>query len=159
MKAIHKFISLFCLIAVIGVAGTAHAQNPDKATVQKLIDSKNFVFKAQTMFPASGSARPLTPEFDVRLWSDSVISHLPYFGRAYNIGYGNDQGIKFTSTDFDYKIKTRKKGGWQVSLRPKDTREVRELNFLVSENGNTLLQVTSNNRQSISFNGYITERK
>jgi hypothetical protein len=159
MNFVYRFFSALALFVLVIVGNSSRAQDLDKATVQKLIESKNFVFKAQTVFPATGTARPLTPEFDVSVWRDSVISHLPYFGRAFNITYGSDAGIKFTSTDFDYKITPRKKGGWQVTLRPKDTREVRELNFIVSENGRTSLQVNSTNRQSISFNGYIEERK
>lgn len=147
------------MLASMSFTNAAHAQDLDQVTIQTMINSKSFVFKAQTALPSGIAARQLTPDYDVRLWSDSVISYLPYFGRSYSASFGVEGGIKFTSTDFDYKVKQRKKGGWEINLIPKDTREVRELNFTISENGNAYLQVTSNSRQSISFYGYIAERK
>jgi len=157
----HKNIGSFVFVlASFFISSVLHAQNLDKAVVQDFINSKNFVFKAQTALPLSGSSKMLTSDYDVRFLGDSIVAYLPYYGRAYTAVYGTEGGgIHFTSTKFEYKAKPRKKGGWEVSIRPSDTRDVRELNFTISENGNASLQVTSNNRQPISFQGYVMERK
>jgi hypothetical protein len=145
---------------VIVLSSTAiNAQKLDKALVENFVRSKEFVFKAQTVLPMSGASRQLTSDYDVRFLGDSIVAYLPYFGRAYSAGYGEGGGIDFTSTKFDYTAKQRKKGGWNISIKPKDTKDVQQLNFAVSENGYATLQITSNNRQPISFNGYIVERK
>jgi hypothetical protein len=136
-----------------------HAQGLDKSAVQNFIKTTEFVFKAQTVLPMTGMSRQLTSEYDVRFLGDSVVAYLPYFGRAYSAGYGEGGGIDFTSTKFEYKVKERKKGGWDISIRPQDAKDVQSLNFTVSENGYASLQVTSNNRQPISYNGYVMERK
>lgn len=136
-----------------------HAQDLDKSVVQNFIKTKEFVFKAQTVLPMTGMSRQLTSEYDVRFLGDSVVAYLPYFGRAYSAGYGEGGAIDFTSTKFEYKVKERKKGGWDISIKPQDAKDVQALNFTVSENGYATLQVTSNNRQSISYNGYVMERK
>jgi len=137
-----------------------HAQDLDKAQVHDFIQSKEFVFKAQTVMPMSGGSRQLTTEYDVRFLGDSIISYLPYFGRSYTATYGSESGgIDFTSTKFDYKTKARKKGGWDVTVKPQDVKEIQEMNFTISENGSASLRVTSTNRQPISFNGYIVKRK
>lgn len=136
-----------------------HAQDLDKSIVQNFIKTKEFVFKAQTVLPMTGMSRQLTSDYDVRFLGDSVVAYLPYFGRAYSAGYGEGGAIDFTSTKFEYKVKERKKGGWDVSIKPKDAKDVQALNFTVSENGYASLQVTSNNRQPISYNGYVMERK
>lgn len=156
MKAIK-----FCfLILAMVVTATAFTQDLDKATVDKLVNSKSFVFKAQTALPIGMTARQLTgSDYDVRLWADSIVTYLPYFGRSYSASYGDDGGIKINSTNFKYKAKKRRKGGWEVTITPNNAKNVRELNFTISENGSAYLQVTSNSRQSISFNGYIVERK
>lgn len=150
-------VSLVLMIVVSSIA--AHAQDADKAVVQNIIEKKEFVFKAQSATPMSGMTRQLTTDYDVRFLGDSVISYLPYFGRAYSAGYGEGGGIDFTSTKFEYKVIERKKGGWAVSIKPKDVRDVQTMNFSISENGYATLQVNSNNRQPISFYGYIVERK
>lgn len=136
-----------------------NAQNLDKSVVQNFIQSKEFVFKAQTVLPMTGPSRQLTSDYDVRFLGDSIVAYLPYFGRAYSAGYGEGGGIDFTSTKFDYKAKQRHKGGWDISITPQDAKDVRQLNITVSEDGYATLQVTSNNRQPISFYGYIVERK
>lgn len=150
-------VSFVWMIGFSSIA--AHAQDIDKALVQNIIEKKEFVFKAQSVTPMSGMTRQLTSEYDVRFLGDSVISYLPYFGRAYSAGYGEGGGIDFTSTNFEYKVNERKKGGWDVSIKPKDVRDVQTMNFSISENGYAMLQVNSNNRQPISFYGYIVERK
>lgn len=148
------------LLIIIVLSSTAiNAQKPDKALIQNFVQSKEFVFKAQTVLPMSGVSRQLTSDYDVRFLGDSIIAYLPYFGRAYSAGYGEGGGIDFTSTKFDYSAKQAKKGGWNISVKPKDAKDIQQLNFTISENGNATLQVTSNNRQPISFNGYIVERK
>lgn len=144
---------------VLFSATMASAQKLDKASVQNAVNSKQFVFKAQTVLPMAGTSRFLTTDYDVKVLGDSLVSYLPYFGRAYNVTYGDRGGIDFTSTQFDYKVKPRKKGGWDVSIETNDVKDNQRLNFSISEDGYAYLQVISNNRQPISFNGYIVERK
>ncbi|MNY56250.1 hypothetical protein D3C86_1923090 [compost metagenome] len=71
----------------------------------------------------------------------------------------DDSGIKFKSKNFKYKADKKKKGSWQITINPKDTRDTQSMTLNVSENGYATLNVNSNNRQSISFNGYISEPK
>lgn len=150
---------LFTLLSLIIFFNVAAAQKLDQASVQKLINSKNFVFKAETVLPLSGGARQLTPDYDMRFLGDSIISYLPYFGRAYVADINGEGGIHFTSTEFAYKITGRKKGGWDIDIKLKDTRDVRQLHFIISEEGYATLQVISENRQAISYNGYIVPVK
>jgi hypothetical protein len=148
------------LFAVVVSSTSAHAQDLDKAQVQNYVHAKEFVFKAQTVIPMSGGSRQLTTEYDIKFLGDSIVSYLPYFGRSYTATYGSEGGgIDFTSTKFDYKAKARKKGGWDVTIKPQDVKEIQEMNFTISDNGSTNLRVTSTNRQPISFYGYIVQRK
>jgi hypothetical protein len=152
-------IKSLLLIAALIVFGSVHAQDSREAAVQKLIDSKNFVFRAQTVLPQRGSSRQLTSEYDLRLLGDSVVSFLPFFGRAYEAPIGQtDGGIKFTSTDFSYNVKKKKKG-WDITIVPKDARDVRQLFLNVSAGGYARLQVLSTNREGIAYNGYIEALK
>lgn len=156
----NLFKPLAGLLVVILSSASIHAQNLDKTQVQNFVQSKEFVFKAQTVMPMSGGSRQLTTEYDVRLLGDSIVSYLPYFGRAYSASYGSGNGgIDFTSTKFDYKAKARKKGGWDITIKPQDAKEIQEMNFTISENGSANLRVTSTNRQPISFYGYVVRRK
>lgn len=157
MKTLYSTYSLLLLIFIAGIACNAsHAQQSEQ-NVTSLIESKRYVFVAQSANPVGGRFRQLTSnEYDVRVTPDSVISYLPYFGRAYTAPIDpSNTGIRFTSTKFEYRETIRKKGGWNILIEPKDAQDVRQLTLIISENGTASLQVNSNNRQSISYNGRI----
>ena len=135
-----------------------HAQEKDSA-LQKIIESKRFVFRAQSASPQRSGTKQLTSEYDVKLLGDSIISYLPYFGRAYSAPMGTGGGgIQFTSSQFTYSNKKKNKG-WDITITPKDAGDVRQLFFSISNSGYARLQVTSNNREPISFNGIIESLK
>jgi len=65
----------------------------------------------------------------------------------------------FTTSKFEYLKEDNKKDGWDVTITPKDAADVQKLYLHISSNGYATLQVTSTNRQSISFSGYIEENR
>jgi len=149
MKTLYKVLTLILLLPL---SFALHAQ--DAATVRTAIESKSYTFVARTANPMRGSGVNLTTGYDIRVKGDTVISVLPYYGRAHaptpNIG----GGIRFTSTDFTYKME-RTGDGWNIRITPNDQREVRDLHLSVSNNGYATLQVTQLNRDAISFYGII----
>ena len=155
----HHTSSIFTLtLALLFTAGfSAHAQDLDKTTVSSMVSSGRFIFKAQSANPMTGNNVQLTADYDLKVSPDSLVAFLPYFGRAYTINPNAEGGIKFTSTDFEYKSKQKRKKGWEISINPRDTREVRQMSLSVSPNGYATLQVISNNRQPISFYGYLVK--
>src|SRR4051812_10006074 len=73
------------------------------AQIQNLVNSKNYVFVAQTVLPLGGRVRNLTSPYDLKVAGDTVISDLPYFGRAFVAPIDPAEGgIRFTSTNFSY---------------------------------------------------------
>jgi len=104
--------------------------------------------------------KQLTPGYSLKVSGDSLVANLPYFGRAYSAPMNPaDAGINFTSTNFDYKVAERKKGGYDISIRSKDKTYNADFALTVYDNGSAYLQVTSTDKQPISFNGYLKERK
>lgn len=131
-----------------------------EAMVKDLITSRQYIFFAQSVTPMSGRQRFLTGDNTLSVAKDTVISDLPYFGRAYSAPMNTSEGgIKFTSLNFDYLVSDRKKGGWNITIKPKDKQDVQLLILNVFVDGTASLQVTSNNRQPIQFNGYISGKK
>lgn len=132
-----------------------------KDAIEQMITNHSYVFKAQTVLPTGAVPnRQLTSDYDLRVSRDTVVSYLPYFGRAYTAPMDPTKGgIQFTSVKFDYKETKRKKGGWDIIIKPQDTPDATQLILNISEAGYASLQVLSNNRQPISFSGYIVERK
>jgi len=145
---------------MLSVALQAQDKQDKKAVVSNMVESQRYVFKAQTALPTSGRTRQLNSDFDLQITKDTIASYLPYFGRAYTAPVNPTEGpLTFTSTKFDYKVTNRKKGGWDIVITPQDQQDPRQMMLSIFENGSASLNVTSNNRQPISFNGYITAKK
>jgi uncharacterized protein DUF4251 len=156
MKKVKNFVLLFLSFVTITVTAAAQEKKEDK--IKRIVGEQNYVFVAQLVNPQNGRSRNLnTLDYTLTVRKDSVISYLPYFGRAYSAPINSsDGGIKFTSTQFDY-INSPKGNKWQITIKPKDGTDVQQMYLDIFDNGNATLQVTSNNRQGISFNGYIIE--
>jgi hypothetical protein len=159
----HNFLLLLatCLLTAVLQPQFSVAQNKKDsvkiAKVTELIVNQHYTFKAQTTTPLSGRLRQLTSDYDLQVSKDVIISQLPYFGRAYSAPINpSDGGIQFTSKDFEYTLTDKKKGGWDVTIKFKDVKDVQQMQLSIFNNGTASLQVTSNNRQAISFSGYIT---
>lgn len=162
---ILKSAFLAGIVIALGL-NTAQAQSKKEAerisqqkSIASAIETQDFVFKAQSILPAYGSSRQLSGGYDLRIAPDKVVSFLPYMGRIYSPPVDPAEGpLRFTSTDFAYAERAQKKGGWSISIKPKDIRTVREFTLNVSEDGYATLQVSGNDRQPVTFYGYITEK-
>jgi hypothetical protein len=148
---------LFLLTALVASFQQIEAQL-DTAIVRQKVEAKTYTFIAQRASPMRGRVVQLTSLYDLRITGDSVIAGLPYYGRAYSAPINpSDNGINFTSVAFDYQSQFRKKR-WEITIRPKDVPNVSEMNLTIYSNGRASLQVTSNNRQPISFDGVLSPK-
>jgi hypothetical protein len=156
MSTVNIMKSLFFLVALAAVIPVC-AQSTDKtAAIQSLVESKNYVFRAQMALPQAGQARNLTSIYDVKISTNSIVSDLPYFGRAYAPVDPNEGGIQFTSKDFTYTSKPKKKGGWEIAIKPNDIKaDVKQMWLTITTDGYATLRVICNNRNPITFNGQV----
>ena len=157
----HAFILLTVLflpaLVFLPQFSSAQKDSAKTAAIKDLVNNRHYTFKAQTVTPLSGRFRQLTSEYDLQVSTDRIVAFLPYFGRAYSAPIDPSKGgIQFTSKDFDYSATPRKKDGWNISIKTKDVPDDQRMQLTVSSNGTATLQVTSNSRQAITFNGYIT---
>ena len=156
----RTFLLVLVTITSFTVSQAQESKKDKEAAIKSIVESGNYTFRAQSVTPTGGRFRQLAPEYDMSISKDLIVTHLPYFGRAYSAPISSTQGgIQFTSKDFEYTVKDRKKGGWDILIRPKDASDIQQLFLSITKSGYASLQVTSNNRQPISFNGYITEKK
>lgn len=161
MKKIILFVIvsltiLFNTSTIIAQDTKQQKQAAKEAAIKALIDAQHYSFEAQTALPIGMKIRNLTPGYELKVRKDTVEAYLPYFGRAYSATIGSaDDGIKFKTTDFKYTSTETKKGEWDITIAPKNAGDTRQLTLHVSKAGYASLQVMSNNKQSISFNGYI----
>ena len=161
-----KQIFMLLLALLVGLP-TLSAQSKQekkeqkKEAVKKLIASENYKIDVRTAMPMRGRSIPLTSPYSLEIRNDSVISYLPYFGRAYSIPYGGGDGLNFRAPLKEYDMKMDKKGNAVIEFVARNPEDRYEFRAKVFPNGSASIDVNMQNRQSISFQGelYIKEEK
>lgn len=163
------------LITALAFSGLNAVAQTDKATTAKIVEAKTYTFVARSVTPLNtqdisnvmskmpgamqGGVINLTETYyEVKVTPDSVVAFLPYYGRSFSAPINqNDGGVKFTSKKFEYKSTKGKKHGWDTLIETKDAKESYRLAFNISDNGYVTLSLNSNNKQSVTYQGYLKE--
>jgi Domain of unknown function (DUF4251) len=163
MKILILLVACGFLSTTIGARSQTPSQDKKAAKIARIknmIDSRSYVFQAQSVMPLGGRTRQLTSDYEVEVNKESIVSYLPYFGKAYSAPIDPTKGgIEFTSKDFDYSATAAKKDGWDILIKPKDVQDVQQLSLSVSSEGYASLHVMSTSRQPISFSGIIVPKR
>ncbi|MCD7938110.1 MAG: DUF4251 domain-containing protein [Tannerellaceae bacterium] len=157
------------LLLVLGFAlfiggHSLFAQSKDKKEqireqVKELIDSREYTIDVDRAYPSSGKSVNLTSPYELRIKGDSVISYLPYFGRAYSVPYGGGEGLRFETGITDYSLAYDKKGAARIQFKAKTQEDSFTFNIQVFDNGSSSITVTPVNRQQIRFNGELKRQE
>lgn len=142
--------------------GTSQSQVGDMIEQQAYTFAAKSVFPTEdarynprVMFPNGSQLYQLSPGYYLKVTPDSVIAYLPYFGRSFTAPVNpSEGGIKFSSTDFDYK-RSMRKGNYEIEIIPHDAKDIRNLYLTISPSGFGSLRILSLNKSSISYNGEI----
>lgn len=153
------FVFFFLAAIALGCGSTQPVTNYSEASILKAVENKEYIFVATQMIPQRGRTFNLNSYYDVVVSEDSVISFLPYFGRAHTAPVNPaDGGITFTSTNFTYSSTTPREGRWEIKIRPEDETSVLDMLLTVFKGGSAYLSVNFINRTPVSFNGYVIPR-
>lgn len=153
-----QFIAFFVLLAG---SASAQSRSEKEMRIKRLLDSKNFTFVARSANPMSGGNIQLnSSNYQLSFYNDSLESYLPYFGVAYRAQYGSAESpLIFSSGHFSYQAKASKRGGQTLTIKLNSPNDPDVMILSVSPSGYGTLQVSSVNRQPISFYGSITSNR
>lgn len=170
MKNLSKiFISVLTMTLVFSCS-TQNKIAP--ANITTLLETNQFTFVAEhanpsnldvvnvmNSIPGSSSSRLLNLDsgYTVEIRADELEVTLPYFGRMYTANMDSSKNsYRFTTKDFTVDKKEGKKGSSIFTIIANDQQNIRTINMEVFKNGKTYVWIDSNDRQSISYDGYIT---
>lgn len=144
----------------------------EPAVVKQITEKNEFTFMALRAVPSGADVNNimmnLPPRTSTRMLELSygytlsikngvLTADLPYFGRVFNPSYGlENQGMKFTSRDYNLEKKQGKNGAISYTIRPNDVNRVMMVYVDIYKNGKSYVSINSNDRQPISYDGYIT---
>src|SRR5690606_29028073 len=122
MKNLINYFTSSLLLIFISLT-TFSQEKGDK--LKELINKQHYIFNVTSATSQGGRTIQLTSEYELIVSKDSIISFLPFFGRAFSAPYNpTDGGIKFTSKDFNYSSTINKKKGWSILIKPNDVDSV-----------------------------------
>ncbi|MFA6945029.1 MAG: DUF4251 domain-containing protein [Pedobacter sp.] len=160
VNRLGKGFILHFMFAMMALPVLAQNKAQKLEQFRQLMESKVFVFVAQSATPASGSMIQLDSNYYLKINKDSLESYLPYYGVAYQARFGStDSPMQFESTDFDYTSTVTKNGNYDITIRMIDPKDPNQLNLSVSTSGYASLRVISMQRQAITFYGEVVPPK
>lgn len=168
MKTLHPILILMPFILLLSFSVSGQSNKEKKAAeaekefreTKALVESNRFHFKLGHVFPQSGhDVTRFSPEGSITVTDSLAKGHLPFFGRAYSLPYGEGGGIEFDGVMKDRKIKTenrkRKKSMiYQFSIT--GLNDTYQITMDIAPGGNCNVNLNSNNRAQISYSGQVT---
>lgn len=158
-KHIFLFGALFSLLlgnlqAQVKTEKTQPSVKTEQSRIETLLNSKNFEFIAKTMFPTGGTPKNLVGSgYSLSFSPEIIISHLPFYGRAYSgMATKRDKGMRFKGKPEGFTIEKKKE--YQVNTSVNDGGTF-EISLSVSDSGNATLSISSNNRETIRYQGEV----
>lgn len=124
--------------------------------VDTALQERNFKIGVLMMYPPRGGARNVAYGYSLEVRNDSLISYLPYFGRAYDVPYGGGKGLNFTTPVGSYQESMGKNGMRIIEVGTQNEEDRFLYRIEVFDNGQSTIDVLSQNRETISFSGEMT---
>ena len=152
-----KSIAWLAGLALLSGCGTT-AMNTEKAAeqaalVRDMLSERHYKIGVNFMYPLKGPSRSLTSDYSVEVRNDSLISHLPYFGEAYDLPYGGGQGLNFSERISSYADYQKKKDEYVIEIGVKNSEDIFVYTINIFDNGRSSIDVRSRKRNPISFSG------
>jgi hypothetical protein len=152
-----------CFLMLVLLIVSSFVKQPSSSFIQneieQAINNDRWDFTADYAQPLSGQRRYITGSYYVQCRKDTLIIALPYYGRVTSgAGASNQDPLDFKSTDFKLTKEKRKKGGWNVTIKPSNS-EVQSMNFTFFDNGSAQANFIMTNRSAIDFSGKIAPAK
>lgn len=156
-----QLIVLFvCLVSFAACGSTQLTKEESeriKAQVNAALMSQNYTIKAEQMMPMGGKTKNLSGGYALEIHDDSAKAHLPFFGRATQVPYGGDGGIKFDEKMKGYKISQDDSNNlWYIEFQVNASDGYNyQFYITVFDNGRSSININSSQRDPISFYGAL----
>ena len=125
------------------------------ANVTNALNNRDYKIAIDRMYPMRGSSRHVSFGYSVEVRNDTLISYLPYFGRAYNVPYGGGKGLNFSAPIGSYQEFMKRNGQRHIEIGVSNEEDTYFYTIEVFDNGNSTVDVRARQRERISYSGHI----
>lgn len=126
---------------------------------QELVAGKHFQIVIDRVYPQGGQdVSRFNPNGKITVKDSIAEGHLPFFGRAYSLPYGEGGGIEFNAPMKNVSTKVTEKKKKQVvafNFSVPGEKDVYQFRIDIAPGGNCTVNLNSNNRANISYSGTV----
>jgi Ni/Co efflux regulator RcnB len=123
--------------------------------VQAAMEQKNYAIRTDRASTQRGRTINLTSSYGMKVSKEAVECDLPYYGQSYGGSAAGGGGVTFKSVDFTYEQQAGKKGGWDVTIKPKDQPDVQTIIISMSSDGYANISITFTARSMMRYSGQM----
>ena len=123
------------------------------AQVSEALANRHYSIRVLMMYPKRRGAVNVTSNYSLEVKGDTLVSYLPYFGRAYNVPYGGGKGYNFTAPITGYESVRTKKDQTYIVLTTDNGEGIIRYDLEINDNGRSFIRVMSREREDIEYSG------
>jgi len=128
--------------------------------IESLIESGNYEYTIRSASPQGGRTIQMTTSYSLKAVEGKYQAYLPYFGRAYSAGYGENGAIEFNGDPQNLQItRNDKKKTISVDFTIRTEIDQYKVSLVINASGYGNMLISSDKRQSISYYGLAGELK
>lgn len=164
MKKLCLTLSIISIFALSSFAQSSRKAEKNRQRdeqyklAQNLMDAGKYQFIGRRAITQKGRSIDLTTRSNfLVIKDDKAVADMPYFGRAFSAGYSStDGGVKFDGPMEEVNIqKNDKKRRIIVRFKVRSPDDTYSCSLTVTGPEAATLSVSSNKRQTITYNGII----
>ena len=158
-KSCDYTVLVLAFMALVMLSGCATSEEraaraaEQKKKVTTALMERNYKIAVDRMYMMRGGSKSVSYGYSVEVRNDSLISYLPYFGRAYSVPYGGGKGLNFAERIGSYKEFQEKNGKWHIEIGLRNEEDTYLYTIEVFDNGKSSIDVQSRQRDRISYSG------
>lgn len=121
--------------------------------VNEAIANRHLAVDVSTAQPNRGRVIHLTTLYSLEVKGDTLVSYLPYYGRAYSVPYGGGKGLNFEAIITGWRHTQPKAGEHIIQMEVPNEEDTYYYLVTLYESGKAFIDVSCRNREHISFTG------
>ena len=140
MNLSRKIMMVLATCLLLGACASQEERAAQKAEqikkVTTALKARKYKINISRMIPMKGPAKSVSA-YSIEVRNDTLISYLPYIGRAYNVPYGGGNGLNFSAPISSYNESIKKNGLRQIEISVKNSEDTYLYNLEVFDNGSS----------------------
>ena len=153
-----KWICLMAVLAFVACSTlTPEEKEARRVAIAKKVATaladRHYQIDVDMMYPLRAPGRNVGGTYSLEVRGDTLISYLPYFGRAYNVPYGGGKGLNFSAPIESYQEGMGKNGKRHIEIKLTNEEDTYLYTLEVFDNGSSSVSVMSRQREQISYSG------